>query len=204
MNFFIKQHAKNAYKFSTKEVYIKDAEEHLGRDLRQYEEDYLLKNAMGSSGSRGEIYVWGRNLSRVVGTFSVCGTCLTDLGANNDVVKIVSAHVGSGLCDICGVRGNLRKASVDNYGKIGTMTLKISKILNRGDVVKIIDAPTRFNALIGEMGEIILVTISSNRGVTYDIELDNGYRIPYQFKPFQLDVVSGVSDDIDGSVIDYN
>ena len=155
MRQFIKKHVKNASLYDNRDEYIKAAKKlGMGR-LTVGEREYLLANAVAADGSIGADKIWNKQAKRVIGCFNVCDSCLSTLKESNDVVTITKPRVGVGSCQICGRGGRvLRGASVDNYGKVASFIAKTSGVYNRGDVVRIIDAPARFSALIGDVGEI--------------------------------------------------
>lgn len=191
MRKFVESFVKNAYLYDTQEEYIIAAEKKANGPLTEYELEYLLKNATTKVGAKGAEYLWNDKVKRVIGTFSVCDPCLALLGKSNDVVKVVVARVGIGECEVCGKGGRvLRKANVDNYGKVArTTVVKSAAVMDNGIIVKIIDVPSRLSALIGSLARIKGVEITHSQGVRYELELENGLRVPYKFKAYQIEEV---------------
>lgn len=181
----IRKHTKNASLYDTQDAYLEAIQSRLGRRLADHEVDFLIKNAVDSHGNTGAWNVWTRDVTRVAGEFTVCDTCRNKLTQANDVVILLKSRIGSGNCDVCGMRRTLRKYSVDNYSHAAKFVVKKAKMYSRGDVVKIVDAPVRFNALIGEYGEVSYAYMT-NRGVRYKILLENGMESQYDFSHSQL------------------
>lgn len=192
MRKFVEAFVKNAYLYDTQNEYIIAAEKKANGPLTEYELEYLLKNATTKVGAKGAEYLWNDKVKRVIGTFSVCDPCLALLGKSNDVVKVVVARIGIGECEICGKGGRvLRKANVDNYGKVArTTVVKSAAVMDKGIIVKIIDVPSRLSALLGSLARIKGVEITYSQGVRYELELENGLSVPYKFKVYQIEEVS--------------
>lgn len=188
MNKLLERFVKTARMYANEADYVLAAQRKMARPLTMVEKKYILDNAVAGNATKGSQYLWNKNAARIVGTFNICDRCFPLVRKQNDILNVVKSRVGDGHCEICGNTAVLRKVAVDNYGKRAEMVIKQAQTLNRGDVVKIVDAPTKFNALIGDMAEIINVSMNPAKGVVYELELSNGRRIPYEFKHSQVEL----------------
>jgi hypothetical protein len=187
-------HAKNAALYDSEKDYLAAFERKVGRRATKQEKINLIHTAST---------VW-KSPQRVVGRFDVCDSCHSSLASGNDIVRVVKGRVEIGKCDLCGVVGRpLRRVDVDNFEAKAVFTVKRASVFNRGQVVRIIDVPARFNALKGEVVEIVDVEMNQSKGVVYTVVLANVKKVPYEFRHHQLEEVTesnepvGYAPDID-------
>jgi hypothetical protein len=193
MDVRLKKFALNYKMYDDVEDYINAAGHVIHRPLTNEEVDYLMKES-------SEVPVKAAEVLKAVGEFNVCHKCASIMQRSNDIFSIVKARSTNDLCDCCGEYSHLRTVAVDNFGKVARMSVKVAAIYPVKNLVRIINAPTRYKPLIGEVAEIISRQMT-NRGPLYNLSLANGEIIPIPFKHNDLEAIQEAgSSPVDTSV----